>query len=444
MTDGTVDRFALIKAARIIDGTGAPPLEQGAVLTNGDKIIVVGTQESVVPPEGAPFQELDYGDRTVLPGLIDSHVHLIGIGDGRKGDELVTLPDEVLTVQAAQNARRHLYSGVTTVRDCGAKNRTTFLLRQAMEMGITEGPSLVLSGRPMAIVGGHLSYFGIEATGVDECRRAVRQLVKEGADFIKITATGGSTATSSPMLPSFNVDELTAIVEEAHKFGKHTAAHCASSQGMINALDASIDTIIHGYHKDPDDSWKFRPEIAERIAEQGVFVNPTMHQSRNRLWRLEEKAETGGLTEEEQGSLDETRAVQDLKHDQVARMVAAGVKLTAGSDSAWSFMPMGLFQHEIQAHTEVGLSHLEAIVSATGDAAKSCWIDDEVGTIEPGKQADLLVVDGDPSNDINALLNVVDVFKGGVNVDRGVAFESTSGSTALPISATSPAAFQLR
>ena len=136
--------------------------------------------------------------------------------------------------------------------------------------------------------------------------------------------------------------------------------------------------------------------------------------------------------------------MQELKHDQVARMVAAGVKLTAGSDSAWSFMPMGLFQHEIQAHTEAGLSHMEAIVSATGDAAKSCWIDDEVGTIEPGKQADLLVVDGDPSNDINALLNVVDVFKGGVNVDRGVAFESTLGSTALPISATSPAAFQLR
>jgi imidazolonepropionase-like amidohydrolase len=419
MTDNKDDKFTLIKSARLIDGTGIAPLERGAVLTKGDSIIAVGTEGSVVPPEGAPVEEFDYGDGTVLPGLIDSHVHLIGIGDGRKGDELVTLPDEVLTVQAAQNARKHLYSGVTTVRDCGAKNRTTFLLRQAMDMGITEGPRLVLSGRPMAIVGGHLSYFGIEATGVDECRSAVRQLIKEGADFIKITATGGSTATSHPLAPSFNVDEMTAIVEEAHKFGKHAAAHCASSQGMLNALDSGIDTIIHGYHKDTDDSWNFRPEIADRIAERGVFVNPTIHQSRNRIWRLEEKAETEGLTPEEQANLYESNCIQELKHDQVTRMVDAGVKLTAGSDSAWSFMPMGLFQHEIESHVVVGLSPMEAIVSATGDAAKSCWIDDEVGTLEAGKQADLLVVDGDPSKNINALLNVVDVFKGGAKVDRG-------------------------
>ena len=138
-----------------------------------------------------------------MPGLVDSHVHLIGIGDGRAGDELVTLPDEVLTVQAAQNVRRHLYSGVTTVRDCGAKNRTTFALRQAVEMGILPSPRLVLAGRPVAIIGGHLSYFGIQATGEDECRAAVRQLIKEGADFIKITATGGSTRTSHPLRPSF-------------------------------------------------------------------------------------------------------------------------------------------------------------------------------------------------------------------------------------------------
>ena len=165
----------LIKAARLIDGKGGPPLERGAILLEGDRIKAVGTEESVVPPEGAQVEELDYEGRTVLPGLIDCHVHLIGIGDGRAGDELTLLPDEVLTLQAARNARAHLYSGVTTLRDCGAKNRTTFLLRQAMEMGITPGPRLVLSGRPMAIVGGHLSYFGIQATGPVECRAAVRQ-----------------------------------------------------------------------------------------------------------------------------------------------------------------------------------------------------------------------------------------------------------------------------
>ncbi len=413
------DRYTLLTADRLIDGTGAPPIDRGAVLIKGDSIVAAGPRDTVVPPDGAPVDAHHYPHATVLPGLIDSHVHLIGIGDGRKGDELVTLPDEILTVQAAENARKHLYSGVTTVRDCGAKNRTTFLLRQAMEMGIATGPRLLLSGRPVAIIGGHLSYFGIQATGVEECRAAVRQLIKEGADFIKITATGGSTATSYPHLPSFNVDELTAIIEEAHKFGKHAAAHCASSQGMVNTLDAGIDTIIHAYFKEPDGSFLYRPEITDRIAEQGVFVNPTLHQARSRLWLLEDKAENGPLTPQEQADLDDGKRTLDLRYDQVARMIAAGVRLTAGSDAAWSFLPMGTFQHEIQSHTEAGLSPLDAIVSATGDAAKSCWVEDHLGTLQPGKRADILLVHGDPSHDITALSKVVDVFKDGARVDRG-------------------------
>ena len=164
--------FTILKAARLIDGNGGPVAEQAAVLLHRDSISQIGTHETVQAPEGASVREVDYGDATIMPGLVDSHVHLIGIGDGRAGDELVTLPDEVLTVQAAQNVRRHLYSGVTTVRDCGAKNRTTFLLRDAVEMGIVPSPRLVLSGRPVAIIGGHLSYFGIQATGPGRVSRS--------------------------------------------------------------------------------------------------------------------------------------------------------------------------------------------------------------------------------------------------------------------------------
>ena len=174
----TAPDFKLIKAARMIDGSGGPPLEQAAILLDGSRIRSVGTQESVVPPEGAPVEEFVYEDKTVLPGLIDCHVHLNGIGDGRSGDDLALLPDEVLAIQSAQNARTHLYSGVTSVRDCGAKNRTTFTLRSAIDMGITPGPRLVLSGRPVAIVGGHLSYFGTEATGPDEGRAATPRLLR--------------------------------------------------------------------------------------------------------------------------------------------------------------------------------------------------------------------------------------------------------------------------
>ena len=271
MVKETDKDFTLIKASRVINGLGDPVIEEGAVLIQGDKICAVGPESSILPPQDAKVEEHVYKGKSLLPGLVDSHVHLIGIGDGRSGDDLVLLPDEILTLQAAKNAITHLHSGVTTVRDCGAKNRTTFMLRNAVEEKITQSPRLILSGRPVAIIGGHLSYFGIEATGDVECRDAVRQLIKEGADFIKITASGGSTKTSFPSRPSFTIGEMTAICDEAHKFGKHTAAHCVSTQAIINALDAGIDTVIHGSYRESDGSYLYRPDITERLAEQGVY-----------------------------------------------------------------------------------------------------------------------------------------------------------------------------
>ena len=411
----TAPQFTILKAARLIDTAAEAVQEQAAILLEGSTVRQLGTAETVHAPEGASVQEIDYGDATILPGLVDSHVHLNGIGDGRAGDELVTLPDEVLTVQAAQNARRHLYSGVTTLRDCGAKNSTTFMLRQAVDLGIVPAPRLVLAGRPVAIIGGHLSYFGTTATGVDECRAAVRQLIKEGADFIKITATGGSTRTSHPLRPSFNVEELRAICDEAHRFGKHAAAHCASSQGMVNSLDAGIDTIIHGVHKDPDGSDTYRPDITERIAEQGIFVNPTLGQGVARIRMLEDMED---LTAEQQAELDAARQTSDARMDHFARMRDAGVVMAAGSDSAWSYYPMGDYQTDIEAHAMAGMSNMEAIVSATRDAARSCCIDSLVGTLEPGKQADVLVVNGNPLDDLADLRQVADVLLAGTRIDR--------------------------
>ena len=411
--------FKLIKAARVIDGLGGPPIERGAVLIQGDAIRAVGPEEEVVPPEGAHVEELVYEEKTALPGLVDCHVHMIGIGDGRKGDDLTLLPDEVLTLQAAKNARTHLYSGVTTVRDCGAKNRTTFMLRRAVEMGITPSPRLLLAGRPMAIIGGHLSYFGIEATGEVECRAAVRQLIKEGADFIKITATGGSTRTSFPLRPSFTVEEMTAICDEAHKFGKHAAAHCVSTQAIVNALDAGVDTVIHGYYNDTAGLLEDRPDVTERLARQGVFVNLTLHQGRQRSWDLEVKKDSEGLTDDEQVELDRTEAGFESAVAHGAKLRDGGVTLVCGSDAAWAHYRMGGFQDEVESHVRLGMSPMEAMVSATSDSARSCWAEDTVGSLEPGKAADVLVVDGDPSQDIGALKSVVDVFQGGEKVDRG-------------------------
>lgn len=419
--------FKLIKAKHLVDGTRKKDLEYGAILLENDKIMAVGSEKDVIPPEGAIVEEFNYTDKTVLPGLIDCHVHLIGMGDGRTGDELATLPDEILTLQAAQNAHTHLLSGVTTVRDCGAKNHTTFMLRKAVEMGIATTPRLILSGRPLSIIGGHLSYFGIEATGEDECRATVRQLVKEGADFIKITATGGSTKTSFKMRPSFTVPELKAICEEAHKFGIHTAAHCVSTQGMVNAIDAGVDTIIHAMFKEPDGTSRYRPEVAERIAKQNIFVNPTLHSiGKADILRLEAKLASDGLTEEDEHILDISRRGHEYALDCFAKMREIGIEMVAGSDAAWERDKMGMFQYEIDAFVSGGMSASEAIIAATSSSAKSCWIDDITGTLEIGKQGDLLVVDGNPSKDIKTLWNVVEVFQNGNRVSRN---SSTQTST---------------
>ena len=188
--------FQLIRAGRVLDCTGGPAIDNGAVLVEGSKIRAVGRRGDIAAPEGAQVEIYDYPDKTVLPGMVDCHTHHNGFGDGRFGDELVSLPDEVLTLQSARNARTSLFTGVTTIRENGPKNFTMLRLRDAINEGIVLGPRMVLCGRPIAIVGGHMGYFGSEATGPTEARAMVRQLVKEGADYIKITAMGPSTPST--------------------------------------------------------------------------------------------------------------------------------------------------------------------------------------------------------------------------------------------------------
>ena len=243
--------------------------------------------------------------------------------------------------------------------------------------------------------------------------------MKEGADFVKITATGGSTRTSIPERPSFDVDELTAICDEIHKFGRHAAAHCVSSQAMLNCLDAGIDTIIHARHREPDGTWVYREDVVERMVAQGVMANCNLGGSTVRRRELSAKAEAGELSPREQAELDGTRRDKDDYVDAIQRMRAAGVRLASGSDSFVGPVPRwGCSTGRSRAHVDAGMTPMEAIVSATSDSAKSCWVDDRVGTLEPGKRADVLVVEGDPSRDITALGDTVDVFLGGDRVDR--------------------------
>ena len=413
------DSYTLIRAGRLIDGRGGPPISDGAVLTHGPKILAAGHRSDVVPPEGAPVDILDFPDMTLMPGMVDCHTHNNGFGDGRVGDDVATLPDEVLTLQSARNARSSLFSGVTSIRENGPKNRTMFRLRDAIQDGRETGPRMVLCGRPVSIIGGHMGYFGSEVTGPIEARAMTRQLIKEGADYIKITATGGSTRTSFPLLPSFNVDELTAITDEAHKFGKLTAAHCVSTQGTINCLDAGVDMIIHCIFKEPDGEDSFRVDVAERIGEQGAYVNPTLHVARASIWALQHRKRDGGLTEDEKSALDEQRRSFDARMEHCRRMIEMGIKVITGSDSSWGDYQLGNTVYETECLVMAGFSAAEGVRSVTGDAAAALGTDDAVGTLDPGKEADIIVVDGNPAQDINDLWNVREVFLAGRRIDRG-------------------------
>ena len=389
-----------------------------SIIINGNSIVDIKPTGELDIPSGLDYKLIDYSDKTILPGLIDSHVHLTGIGDGRSGDQLAELPDEVLSINMANNAKKHLHSGVTTVRDCGAKNDTAFHLRTAAQMGIIESPRLVLSGRPLAIIGGHLSYFGEQITGTNECRAAVRYLIKQGADFIKVTASGGSTNTSFPLKPSFSQEELNVIVEEAHKFGKHVAAHCHNSESMVRSLKAGVDTIIHGVFKESDGTNKYREDVIELMLKNNTFVNPTLAPGMMRVQIMESKKNEGNFSESDQEEMDKVLFEHEYRMECFNKMYEAGIPMSAGSDSAWGAYEMGNFFLDIEGHVAGGQSPIEAIKSATSVASQSCWIDDSIGSIEIGKLADMIVLDESPVNQIENLRTISEVIKDGEFVDR--------------------------
>ena len=423
--------FKLIKAGRLIDSRGGPPIVNGAVLVQGSKISAVGPSEQVAPPEGAKVEVFDYPGKTVMPGMVDCHTHHNGFGDGRHGDDLATLPDEILTLQSARNARASLFTGVTSIRENGPKNVTMFRLRDAINQGIVIGPRMVLCGRPITIIGGHMGYFGSEVTGPTEARAMTRQLIKEGADYIKITATGGSTKTSFPMLPSFNVDELRAITDEAHKFGKLTATHCTSTQGIVNSLDAEVDMIIHCNFRDADGTYNFRQDVAERMGEQGVYVNPTLHVGRSTFWELQRKQQSQELPADQRYSLDDSLRGFETRVEHCGRMMKMGLKVITGSDSSWGDYQLGNAVYETECLVMAGYSPMQGVLSVTSEAARALGIDNEVGTLEPGKEADIIVVDGNPAERITDLWNVEEVFLAGQRIDRG-SEESVAANRQMP------------
>jgi len=413
--------FTLIKAGRIFDGTGSPTVSGKAILLNDGRITAIGAVGELSAPDGANLTVKDYGDATILPGLVDGHTHMMAPGDGTHGDITGNEQDDVLLMRALQNARTFLHAGVTTARENGAKNKVGFSLKEGIQRGLSEGPEMVVSGRPITITGGHFWYCGSEADGVEGVRAEVRKLIKEGADFIKIMATGGSTWSSNPLQASYTVEEMAVIVEEAHRFGKLTAAHCASMQGIKNALDAGVDMIIHCVFEDETGMYEFNEPLAEQLAAAKAWVNPTLHVVQSGIDLTERIGyDRGWLTKEEQASIDASKQSLETRVDSVNKLVNKGVRMIAGSDSPWGAYPPGEFVKEMIALTKAGLSTTEALVTGLSHAAESIAVGEQAGTLAAGRPGDVLVVAGDPTADLNALWNVKDVYKSGLRIARPV------------------------
>ncbi|HET8714402.1 MAG TPA: amidohydrolase family protein, partial [Holophagaceae bacterium] len=392
------DHAVVLKAARLFDA------KAGRIVSPGQVWVKDGRIQPGAPPAGA--EVIDLGDRTLLPGLIDCHTHLT---DQAGLDELAQLKrskaDRVL--DGVVNARKVLEAGFTTVRDCGSD--TDFgdvALRNAIQRGALEGPRMLVSGPPFSITGGHGDTNGFpddvrfdESNIVDSPEEAVakvREWRKRGVDQIKIMATGGVLSNNDdPGAPSFSPEEFKAFVAEAARRGTYVCAHAHGDAGIRAAVEAGVRSIEHGS--------LMSPETARLMKQKGTFEVPT-------LYALESILEPGNPLHIPQGSLDKAKALLPLRRAGFKAALDAGVTIAYGTD-------IGVFDHakvawDFPLLVDYGMTPVQALQSATVNAAQLLRLDQEIGTLEPGKAADIVAVDGDPTKDIKTMLAARFVMKG--------------------------------
>jgi imidazolonepropionase-like amidohydrolase len=407
----TSSSVTVIRAARLIDGAGGAPLDAPVIVVRGTRIesVLQGEPPAAITDEAD--QVLDFPGCTVLPGLIDMHVHLNLPGDGTPFERAARQPDGVLGAHTVVAAERALDAGITTVRDCGSRADTAFDVRRAQDLGFVRGARMVLAGPPITVTGGHEWYLGGEADGPDGVRQKVRALVKSGADFIKVLGSGGGTPNTKSWLPSFRPEEFAALVDETHRLGRRITIHCLNGAAMEQAAAAGADQIEHGWFiLDEAGHQEYVPAVAEQVAAAGVAVTPTLSVGSYCIRATQAKP---ALTEEDEAYL---RRWEKMLADNIAhagRLYEAGVVIVAGSDAGWAFSPFDALPEEIALLCRSGMPAMTAIQAATSQAAAVMGREDEIGSVRPGWQADLIAVQGDPLADISALRDLRLVMQAG-------------------------------
>jgi imidazolonepropionase-like amidohydrolase len=398
----------VVRAGRLVDPVAGEVTSDRAVRIRDGRIEDVGPG-TAAPADG---EMIDLSDRTVLPGLIDCHAHLIGELDGGQGyAHLVnrTGAEEALT--GVTNARDTVMAGFTTVRDIGTFHAFTDLaLRDAIEAGRLVGPRMMCAGAYVTCPGGGGDITGLPpetpipaelrvgvSAGPEEVRANVRRILDRGADFIKVLATGAVlTSGTDPGKPELSEEEIRAAVEEAEARGTHVAAHAHGAEGAKRAIRAGVRSIEHASLIDD--------EAIAMMADRGTYLVADMFDGD---WMIQEGPRLGYSDE----VLRKTELTNDAQRENFAKAVKAGVPIAFGTDSG--IYPHGMNAKNLAFHVRFGQTPIEAIRSATIVSARLLGWDDRVGSLEPGRHADLIAVDGDPLEDVTALEDVPFVMKGG-------------------------------
>lgn len=388
-----------IRGALVVDGTGARPNHATIVIEDG-RISAIGPDARITIPKGATVIE---GDRhTLLPGLIDCHIHYcLDAGP----DSLRSLEQDdptVTAVKAVTHARATLEGGVTTVRDVGSRDHISISVTRAIRAGIIPGPRTLNAGLAICMTGGHAWFIGRQTDGMDDVVKAVQEQVRAGADVIKFIATGGVlTPGTSPGAAQLTLEELTAGVAEAARAGRRVAAHAHGAQGMKNAIRAGVHSIEHGTLLDD--------EAIELFLTHRTFLVPTLSAIQSGC----EMGKEGGMPDY---AVQKSMALGEEQKKTFRKAVKAGVRIAMGTDAGTPFNPHGRNAQELRRMVEFGMTPMQAVEAATRSAATLLGLESELGTIEAGKHADLILVNGNPLDDIALLQeprNVEWVIQGG-------------------------------